>query len=280
MESNLFLPTREDQLKAQVIELRKRLAHANEEKEKLKREIMEEDIAYIATAKFSEEIRDTTREKASQLKDKQQQILSQLVEAVEARCVQELIGYYRLAGRTTFTFQRYRGIRLETFYGGTYFEPYYLLLLPKRSGLPDTPNDFTNYTISKDTLPNFIPLRQIADKLFPWDMDSFLRVIHDFLLAYVGRREQYETMRKLCDERDTLTSVVAPNESKKIINLVESVGNERYAVVELIYKNLAIDFPTEVVITENPPSSRTYAKEKDIFLKNRLPEAYNLAFNV
>ena len=38
------------------------------------------------------------------------------MEAVEARCVQELIGYYRLSGRTTFTFQNYRGIRLETFY--------------------------------------------------------------------------------------------------------------------------------------------------------------------
>ena len=33
------------------------MAQANEEKEKLKREIMEEDIAYIATTKFSEEIR-------------------------------------------------------------------------------------------------------------------------------------------------------------------------------------------------------------------------------
>ncbi|KAG2220959.1 hypothetical protein INT45_006492 [Circinella minor] len=174
LDSNLFLPTRQDQLKAQVTELRKRLLKANEEKEKLKREIMEEDIAYIATTKFSEEIRDTTREKASELKDKQQKILDQLMETVEARCVQELIGYYRLSGRTTFTFQNYRGIRLETFYRQTYYEPYYLLFLPKQPSIHYSPYDFTNYILSKNTLPNFIPLKKITNELFPWDMDLML----------------------------------------------------------------------------------------------------------
>lgn len=35
-----------------------------------------------------------------------------------ARCVQEMVGYYRLAGRTTFQYQGNTGIRLETYYKG------------------------------------------------------------------------------------------------------------------------------------------------------------------
>ena len=53
-------------------------------------------------------------------------------------------------------------------------------------------------------------------------------------------------------------------------------------VVELMYENLANDFPTRVKIIEKDNHSlslmRDYSNEEDIFLKNRLPEAYKLAF--
>lgn len=46
-------------------------------------------------------------------------IFEQMMAATWARCIQEVVGYYRLSGRTTFDFQkRYTGIRLETFYNG------------------------------------------------------------------------------------------------------------------------------------------------------------------
>ncbi|KAI9484814.1 hypothetical protein BDB00DRAFT_853407 [Zychaea mexicana] len=276
MDPNLFLPTRQDQVKAELAELRKRLSRANEEKEKLKREIMEEDIAYIATVKLSSEIKDTTRDKASELLDKQQEILSQLMEAVKARCVQELIGYYRLAGQTLFTFQRYRGIRFETFYGQTYYEPYYLLLLPIMKGQITDRTDFSGFEISKHTIPNFIPVEKISKAFFPRDMNAFIRVLHDFLLAYVGRRAQYEAMQALCGQTNAQTSVTTHEESIKSITIVQKTGVDSFVVVDLIYENLADDFPTKVKLS---PEDREHENKTDIFLRNRLPEAYKLAFS-
>ena len=54
-------------------------------------------------------------------------------------------------------------------------------------------------------------------------------------------------------------------------------------VIELNYENLVNDLPTKVKIIEKNHSSSSsfindYSNEKDIFLKNRLPEAYTLAF--
>ncbi|KAG0176303.1 hypothetical protein DFQ28_009851 [Apophysomyces sp. BC1034] len=84
-----FLPTRRDQLKAEINNLRQRLGRARDERQKLKRELIEEKIGHVISAKFSEEIKDPNRHKAVDLKEVQQKtflrILQDLLQAYVSR---------------------------------------------------------------------------------------------------------------------------------------------------------------------------------------------------
>ncbi|KAI8141000.1 hypothetical protein BJV82DRAFT_620414 [Fennellomyces sp. T-0311] len=190
------------------------------------------------------------------------------MEAAAARCVQEVIGYYRLAGRTKFKFQNYEGIRLETFYRQSYCESYYVLWQV---------NGEDRAAIAKHTIPNFIPLERISDAFFPHDIDTFVRVLHDFLLAYVSRREQLDELKELCKDNPNPIAASSNLRSRGTIIFSVKTPEQSHIDVELIYGNLASELPTKVSITE-AQSSRNFDAEQQIFLENKLLEAYKLAF--
>ncbi|KAI8372727.1 Cenp-O kinetochore centromere component-domain-containing protein [Radiomyces spectabilis] len=268
MEDEPFLPTPKDRLKADITDLRLRLNRALEEQRQLKCSLMEEKIAHVITAKFSEEIKDATRHKASQMKTVQQEILQQLMTATEARCVQEMIGYYRLSGRTTFTFQEnYTGVRLETFYGRTYRERYYLLLRSKSDSEP--------MVIEKHTIPHFIPLDRMAKLFLPHDLDTLLRILHDFLLAYVSRREQIEELKRFTYNRPEIQHIASHHIAKNNVEILH-----RDLRIQLRYTNLASNYPTQVLITPLTPTSSSHDIDhiRSLFSFQKLLTAYQEAF--
>ncbi|KAJ8656634.1 hypothetical protein O0I10_007711 [Lichtheimia ornata] len=284
-DDDTFLPTPQDRLKADISDLRHRLNKAREEKQRLEREIMEERIGYIAATRFSEEIRDTTRYKASQMTQIQQQILEQWMAVSSARCVQEIVGYYRLAGRTTFQFQGNTGIRLETYYKAKYYEPYYLLLSNPAS------MKYNSISVAQHTIPFFIPVQEMVDTFLPHDMEALLRILHVFLLAYVSRREQVEELGVYCKERASFVGISAERKAKDHIILAEKIdveqdkedkdNNNTTIRVELIYDDLTSEYPTKVK-TSIPSLIQTTYDTKEIetkFQTYKLLDAYKTIFS-
>ncbi|ORX54609.1 hypothetical protein DM01DRAFT_362166 [Hesseltinella vesiculosa] len=120
------------------------------------------------------------------MKDLQQNLVRQLVMATEARHAQELVATYRLAGQTAFNFHnKYDGIRLETFFQGKYYEPYYIFFINN-----------TRRRLKQHTLPSFIPVERLARQFLSWDNDTLLRILQDLLLAFVARREEFNLLRQ------------------------------------------------------------------------------------
>ncbi|KAI7875185.1 hypothetical protein K492DRAFT_199355 [Lichtheimia hyalospora FSU 10163] len=240
-DDDTFLPTPQDRLKADISDLRHRLNKAREEKQRLEREIMEERIGYIAATRFSEEIQDTTRYKASQMTHIQQQILEQWMTLSSARCVQEMVGYYRLAGRTTFQYQ-----------GNTakYYEPYYLLLSNPES------MEYNSTSVTRHTIPYFIPIQEMINTFLPHDMEALLRILHVFLLAYVSRREQVEELGTYCKERSSFVGISADRMAKDDIIIAEKIDEDTTIRIELLYEDLTLEYPTKVT-TKIPLSLQT-----------------------
>ncbi|RKP33329.1 hypothetical protein BJ085DRAFT_32274 [Dimargaris cristalligena] len=96
---------------------------------------------------------------------------------------QDIVTGYQLMGRSVFTVNDQSiGVRLETFYKGSYFEPYFLFL--RRSTDSSSP-----LALFQHTLPPIVPM----DSLHPLlnkDIHVFLDHIDAIIQAFVARREQ------------------------------------------------------------------------------------------
>ncbi|KAI8089832.1 uncharacterized protein BX664DRAFT_334016 [Halteromyces radiatus] len=188
--------------------LRSKLSRLEEEKIALKHKLAEEKLAYLISTSFADIIQDPRRQKAIDMKEVHKKIIQQTVAATQARRVQEVMSSYRLAGYTTFTFQnKYMGVRLDTFYNRHYYEPYYIFL-PK-----DKPD-----IIERHTVPFFIPIKLLAKRLLPDNLDSLLRILHDLLLAYVAKREQVKALKCHVD-----TSIIKVNVDDASFSAVEII---------------------------------------------------------
>ncbi|KAI8060014.1 hypothetical protein BC940DRAFT_323612 [Gongronella butleri] len=179
---NIFAPTEDrEALIERVKELEKRLQEQEAKEKALRHELAEEKLAYLITTNFANAIIDPTREKAIDMEELQETLVSQMVCAAEARFSQDIIAKYRLAGQTVFDFHgQYTGVRLETFYKQRYYEPYYLFITKD----PEEP------TIHRHTLPDIIPVERLARRFLARDRDSFLRMVHDLLLVFIAKREE------------------------------------------------------------------------------------------
>ncbi|KAF7726567.1 hypothetical protein EC973_008612 [Apophysomyces ossiformis] len=241
-----FLPTRRDQLKAEINSLRQRLSRTRDERQKLKRELVEEKIGHIISAKFSEEIKDPSRQKAVDLREVQQKIFQQMIAATEARCVKEMKPFIDAS---------------------SYRETYYLLFL----------RDLTRkVSIQRHTIPHFIPIESLERQFLQDDQETFLRILHDLLQAYVSRREQVEELKQLAEQKASIMSVNARTVEKNNVTIVHN--SELH--IELYYDVLAADYPTRVKITPltSDVSPESYTHLERIFYLHKLAEAYVIAF--
>jgi hypothetical protein len=150
----------------------------------LKKELLEEDISYLVVSKLTDAFTgkkykfrykvylfafiDPTVVAKKEMSNAKQEIFRQMREAVKSSCIQELISYHRLSGRTTFSFKKkHIGVRLETFYGKTYKEPYYLLFLRSNPSKVD-----------KHTIPTFISVNDLERKFLPNNYEVHKLQIH------------------------------------------------------------------------------------------------------
>ncbi|CEG62753.1 hypothetical protein RMATCC62417_00031 [Rhizopus microsporus] len=237
-DDDTFLPDQQNRLKAQIKILKERLAKANEKQKRLKRELLEEDISYLVVTKLANTFTDPTITAKRDISNAKQDIFNQMRQAVKNSCIQEMISYHRLCGRTIFNFKKnHVGIRLETFYDRTYKEPYYLLFLK---------DDFSK--VDRHTLPPFIPIHDLEKKFMPHNTETFIRIVHDCVQAYVTRREQLNEINKLTEEGYDI-KILSENMSKSNVDIKVHTGS-RVLRVNIKYENKTSAYPTQVSITD------------------------------
>ncbi|ORZ16456.1 hypothetical protein BCR42DRAFT_392415 [Absidia repens] len=223
------------------------------------------------TTSFADAIPDPRKQKAVNMVQVQEKIMKQLTAAIESRCLQEELTRFRLFGCTVFTFQNtYLTVRLDTFYNRRYYEPYYIFL-PK-----DDPS-----SIARHTLPLFIPTTQIEQAFLPNKFDSLLRVLHDYLLAYVARREQIKELKRYIDKEKVTIKEIESSEAS--VGIVQPWSDGFRCFINIQYKNLASMFPTEVVVNimdkdNNPSYFEEASNIANTFKYNRLLQAYTSLF--
>ena len=72
----------------------------------------------------------------------------------------------------------------DTCHRGTFVEPYYIELKVEEE---------KEYSVVRHTLPHFLPLEALCDKLnTSMDMSEFTRAVHVYLTAHLSRREECE----------------------------------------------------------------------------------------
>ncbi|KAI8085959.1 uncharacterized protein B0P05DRAFT_534373 [Gilbertella persicaria] len=178
-DEETFMPNEVDRLKAQIKQIKQRLDSATSRKRQLRRELLEEDLAYLTVTRLTQLIQDPTRVAEFELNQMQKQIFDKLMITLEDCCRREVVSYHRLAGRSIFQFKGSRScIRLETFYGNTYREPFYLIY-DKHKG----------ESIQHHTIPPFIHLDNLQAQFIPHNFNTFIRIVHHQVQAYVSRRE-------------------------------------------------------------------------------------------
>lgn len=220
------------------------MALATEKRKKLRRQIIEEDLSYLVVSKITEAIKDPTRMQSQQLEGLQKEIFDQLMKTAGQCTVHELISYHRLAGRTVFNFSKhYHGIRLETFYNKVYKEPYYLLFLNKNREGTQGPKH-----VDKHTIPKFIPVEVLANRFLPENMETFLRIVHDCVQAFVSRRELLNELEKLSSN----VEVIYKNGSNtKVEFKLESFEDNKVPIViTMLFNSYASSFPTNITVRD------------------------------
>lgn len=137
---------------------------------------MEEDISYLVVTKLANTFTDPTITAKRDISNAKQDIFNQMRQAVKNSCIQEMISYHRLCGRTIFNFKKnHVGIRLETFYDRTYKEPYYLLFLK---------DDFSK--VDRHTLPPFIPIHDLEKKFMPHNTEVIYKNQDSFVHLFLS----------------------------------------------------------------------------------------------
>ncbi|KAI9245918.1 hypothetical protein BY458DRAFT_560707 [Sporodiniella umbellata] len=238
MENDDSPMTDSEKLRARVRQLQERLSQATEKHKKLKKELLEEDISYLVVSKLTNVFADPTIVEKEEITNAQQKIFQQMREAVKASCVQEMVSYHRLSGRTTFTFKnRHMAVRLETFYKNTYKEPYYLLFLKSKA-----------HKVDRHTIPPFIPIDELEKKFMPNNYETFIRIIHDCVQAYVSRRERIDELVELSETHEL--KILSGNRSKSKVELRAQLKNNKTVWITITYENKTSTYPTKVKVTE------------------------------
>ncbi|KAG0093679.1 hypothetical protein BGZ93_010182 [Podila epicladia] len=154
-------------------------------------------------------------------------------EEKEHRRMLDILMAYRLTGVTIFTEDEFDdhssnldfdddqneneptkkqiGIRIETFAQAKYHEPYYIILRIKDSKSKVDDDHITELEITKNTIPHWIPLRDLTRRHLNRDMKMFTRKVSEYLQAFVTRRENInKLLRDLSTAADSLPKDTPP----------------------------------------------------------------------
>ncbi|KAF9318346.1 hypothetical protein BG003_011359 [Podila horticola] len=154
-------------------------------------------------------------------------------EEKEQRRMLDILMAYRLTGVTVFTEDEFDdqssrldldddqndneptkkqiGIRIETFAQAKYHEPYYIMLRIKDAKNKVDDDHTAELEITKNTIPHWIPLRDLARRHLNRDMKIFTRKVSEYLQAFVARRENInKLLRDLSTAADSLPKDTPP----------------------------------------------------------------------
>ncbi|KAG0040619.1 hypothetical protein BGZ82_000577 [Podila clonocystis] len=154
-------------------------------------------------------------------------------EEKEQRRMLDILMAYRLTGVTIFTEDEFddqpsfldldddqkdnepttkqMGIRIETFTQAKYHEPYYIMLRIKDTKSKDNDDHTAELEITKNTIPHWIPLRDLARRHLNRDMNMFARKVSGYLQAFVTRRENInKLLRDLSTAAESLPKDTPP----------------------------------------------------------------------
>ncbi|KAI7901914.1 uncharacterized protein BX663DRAFT_92947 [Cokeromyces recurvatus] len=243
-----FLPEENDKLKAQIKELKRRLATAVEKERRLKRELIEEDLSYVTVSSLTKLIQDPTRIVEYELTQMQKEIFDKMMTTAEACCVHEMISYHRLTGRSVFKFKGKRNcIRLDTFYNKTYKEPYYIIYDIDQ-------NDSDNFSVTRSnplliehhTIPPFIHLDNLQAQFLPHNFNTFIRIVHAQIQAYVTKREILKEIESL--SRSYPIKIQFQSEPLHKVEIKLQVDKIGLVYVDMSFEDKSSLYPTDVNI--------------------------------
>ncbi|KAI9360917.1 hypothetical protein BD770DRAFT_383775 [Pilaira anomala] len=265
-DEDAFLPTENDRIKAQIKALQAQLSLATEKQRKLRRLLTEEDLSFVVVTNLTERIKDPTRTKAHELEGLQKQIFEELLVTAEQCTVREVLSYHRLAGRTIVDKDRhFFSVRLETFYKGSYRDTFYLYF--RRSN----PNE-----VAKHNIPLFIQLRMLQDRFLPEDLQTFLRILHSCLEAYVIRKEILKEIESL--SRNRPLKITSKNVSLSKIELEVEPTDITPLRITILFTDQTSSFPTDVYIHSidtDKPIEEFVQLEKDLMKENIADTLFN-----
>ncbi|CAG8595540.1 16564_t:CDS:2, partial [Dentiscutata erythropus] len=197
------------------------------------------------------------------------QVVQEMFRVSKRRECDDFLRAYRLTGKTIFSLKENRvGLRFETFYGGKYREPYYVILSQNEEN--------GQLGIFKHTIPHFIPLNELESDYLNKDIDKFINSLDDYLQAFVTRREEARIM-----QQDVGVTNLRSNNAYNSIEFSVSVLE-----FSLAYEDLKLTTPTNVVmyqVIEDDDKSvsrrqRLRRREKE-FMQLNLVNAFNNMFS-
>ncbi|RUS19757.1 Cenp-O kinetochore centromere component-domain-containing protein [Endogone sp. FLAS-F59071] len=277
--------TENETIKEEIERLKNELQRQHKRREDVKRAIAEEEATTSLTRIISNSLNGPAATNDKALEDFQEQLVQDIIAGCKERQITELQTYYRLSGRTIFPVKDHHvGVRFETFYGGKYHEPYYLILKM------DISTD--RLVVAKHTIPHFIPLRSLEKQYLNTDMDALTKSLDDHLQAYISRREQVKALRVQQEDRQV---TVMANAAFNFVEIM-AVLTDRTIQINLIYDPLTTTYPARLAIlervdvmedegddTEEEPrvvtQKRRLRSKEAVFRELRLPEAFERAFD-
>ncbi|CEP09232.1 hypothetical protein [Parasitella parasitica] len=255
MDEDTFLPSEDDKLKARIKEMRRRLAVATIRDKELRKELLEEDLSYITVSSLTALIEDPTRVAKYEFDDMEKEVYDKMMSTADICCIREAISYHRLAGCSVFTFKGNRTcIRLETFYNRKYIESYYIIYEKDQKGLHSNSMQLSAQpVIEHHTIPNFIHILTMQNKYLPGNFDTFIRIVHDQVQAYVTRREILKEVAEL-KKTHSIEIRYQSTSLQKVEIEVLNVHNQKL-LLDISFENQCSGYPTDVVffdITNKP----------------------------
>ncbi|EPB81227.1 hypothetical protein HMPREF1544_12068 [Mucor circinelloides 1006PhL] len=260
MDEDAFLPSENDRLKAHIKEMRTRLAVATVRDKQLRKELIEEDLSYMTVSTLVDLIQDPTRVANFEFDAMGREVFDKMMSTLENCCIREAISYHRLAGRTLFKFKGDRScVRLETFYRKTYKECYYIFYEKDQAYHSDLIKGMRRSLVEHHTVPNFIHLSSIEKRHLPADFDTFIRIVHDQLQAYVTKREILKEVAQLKKTHAITIKYQSESIHKVEIEVVNVHGQTM--LVDMAFEDKSSAYPTTVIIRDDKDPTADAAQQ-------------------
>ncbi|RKP04995.1 Cenp-O kinetochore centromere component-domain-containing protein [Thamnocephalis sphaerospora] len=193
-----------------------------------------------------------------------QQVVKGMITEARERHVENLVVAHRLTGRSVLDNMKPDevGLRLDTFYRGTYYEPYYVIMRQTQSRR-------VPLKVAKHTIPIFIPVVALEEKYLKDDPEAFIRELEIYLLAYVSRRQQVE------ETRAAIQGCTIWVEDSFCYITLDFATDTTTITIRMVYKDLRQVRPSMVNIAVGGDDEEYYrwAQYEELFLRHTIPVA-------